>query len=131
MIEQAWQDPAFKAKLLSDPKEAAAQSGIRLPENLQVKVWENSPTVEHMILPVNPASSELSDRDLEAVAGGGLSKGVQVATGCGIGAGVAGGLGAALAFTAVGAAIGFGVAGAVAGTASAAGGAVASGSGKC
>jgi hypothetical protein len=73
IIEQAWQDPAFKAKLLSDPKEAAAESGLRLPEDVQLKVWENTPTVEHMILPVNPHNSELSDSDLEAVAGGSVA----------------------------------------------------------
>ena len=74
IIQQAWQDPGFKAKLLSDPREAAAQNGLRLPDSVQLKVWENSPAVEHLVLPVNPAESELSDSDLEAVAGGTTSK---------------------------------------------------------
>jgi hypothetical protein len=74
IIQQAWQDPAFKAKLLSDPKEAAAQNGLRLPDSVHLKVWENSASVEHLVLPVNPAESELSDADLEAVAGGTTSK---------------------------------------------------------
>lgn len=130
-MQRAWSDPAFKARLLADPKETAAEMGIRVPDAVNLKLWENTPSVEHLVLPMNPAVTELSDADLEAVAGGGLSKGMQVATGCGIGAGVAAGLGGALAFTAVGAAIGFGVAGGIAGTASAAGGAAASGSGKC
>jgi hypothetical protein len=130
-MERAWSDPAFKARLLADPKEAAAEQGVRLPDTMALKIWENTDTVEHMVLPVNPAESELSDADLEAVAGGGLSKGVQVATGCGLGAAAAGIGGAALAFTAVGAAIGFGIAGGLAGAGSAAGGAIASGGSKC
>ncbi len=77
IVEQAWLDPAFKAKLLSDPKEAAAESGLRLPDSVSLKVWENSATVEHLVLPLNPAESELSDADLEAVAGGSSGKGAQ------------------------------------------------------
>ncbi len=78
IVQQAWQDPGFKAKLLSDPKEAAAQSGLRIPDSVQLKVWENSASVEHLVLPLNPAESELSDTDLEAVAGGTTSKTQQI-----------------------------------------------------
>jgi hypothetical protein len=70
LIEHAWQNPAFKARLLNNPKEAAAESGIHVPDKIQVKVWENTATVQHLVLPLNPSSSELSDADLEAVAGG-------------------------------------------------------------
>lgn len=120
ILEQAWQDPAFKAKLLSDPKEAAAQSGLRLPDSVSLKVWENSATVEHMVLPLNPAESELSDADLEAVAGGGMSKGAQTSLGCGIGSAIAG------IIPDIGSIASAGV-----GAASSAGTAVASSGGKC
>jgi hypothetical protein len=130
VIERAWSDAGYKASLLSNPKDAVAEMGVKLPQNMDLKIWENTPTVEHMVLPLNPAQSELSDADLEAVAGGGLSKGVQWSTGCGA-AGAASGIAAgALAFSAVGSAIA-GVAGGVAAGVSTAGGAVASGSGKC
>lgn len=131
IIERAWSDAAFKQKLLSNPKEAAAEMGAKLPEGIEVKVWENSATVEHIVLPANPVETELSEMELEAVAGGGLSKGGQVAAGCGVAAGAAGIGGAALAFTAVGAAIGFGIAGGVAGLGSTAGGIATSGNSKC
>ncbi len=131
VMERAWTDPGYKRKLLSNPEDAVAEMGVHLPASVKLKIWENTPTVEHMVLPMNPAAAaELNDAELESVAGGGLSKGVQTATGCGVAAGVAGGVGAALAFTIVGGIVG-GVAAGAAGAGSAAGGAVASGGGKC
>ena len=131
VIKKAWADPAFKAKLLADPKPAiAAASGIELPATLKVRIHEDTDKVKNLILPVNPATEDLSDADLEAVAGGSLSKGVQTATGCGVAGGVTGGVAAALAFTVVGAAVAGGAAAAAA-AGSAVGGAVASGNNKC
>lgn len=130
VIERAWSDSGFKSRLLANPNDAAAEMGVKLPGNVKLKVWENTDSEEHLVLPLNPRTSELSDVELEAVAGGGLSKGVQTATGCGVASGVAGGVAAALFFTAVGSAIAGGVS-AAAGAGSAAGGAIASGGGKC
>lgn len=129
-IERAWTDPTFKSRLLADPKEAAAEMGVRVPETVSVKVWENTETVEHMILPMNPAVAELSDSDLEAVAGGGLSKATQTGLGCMGGSAVGFGVGTALAFTAVGAAVGTGIS-IASGVASGAGKIGASAKGKC
>ncbi|MGI8745771.1 MAG: NHLP leader peptide family RiPP precursor [Bryobacteraceae bacterium] len=130
MAKRAWTDPAFKARLLANPKDVAQEMGLKLSPDMEVKVWENTPSVHHMVLPVNPNNPELSDADLETVAGGGLTKGQQVAAGCGAGAAAAGIGGAALAFTAVGAAIGFGVAAGLAGAGSTAGGTVTAAKGK-
>ena len=90
-LERAWTDAAFKKRLLSDPKEAVAEMGVRLPESMDLKIWENTDTLEHMVLPMNPSVTELSDADLEAVAGGGVSKGVGLpAETCSSGGGTAG-----------------------------------------
>jgi Nitrile hydratase, alpha chain len=130
VFKAAWADPAFKAKLLADPKTAIQEvTGTTFPAGMEIKVYENTSALEHLVLPVDPSYSELSDSDLEAVAGG-MSKTNQWTVGCSAGASAAGIAGAALAFTAVGAAIGFGVAGGIAGGVSAAGGVVASESGK-
>jgi hypothetical protein len=116
VMKKAWSDPAFKKRLLADPKPAIADAaGVELPAALKVRVHENTATVKNLVLPVNPKSEELSDSDLEAVAGGGMSKGAQTALGCGIGS--------ALASP-------FGGGGAV-GVASKVGGAIASGRSKC
>ena len=129
IIERAWSDASFKKKLLSDPKEAAAEMGVKLPQNIDVKIWENTETDEHIVLPANPVETELSEMELEAVSGG-LSKGNQVASGCGAATTVAGTVAATLAFSAIGSAI-TGVVAATAGGGSAAGGVIASNNSKC
>ena len=123
LIKTAFANQAFKAKLLKEPKLAIAEAtGTELPNSLMVRIYEDTPTLKHLVLPVNPASEELSDAELEAIAGG-ISKGAQVGIGCGAAGAVAG----TLAFTAVGA----GITGGIAAGASATGGGVASGKGKC
>jgi hypothetical protein len=63
-------DPAFRDKLLADPRAALAEIiGIALPDAVRVTVHEESLTDIHLVLPAN-TSDELSDNDLELVAGG-------------------------------------------------------------
>ncbi len=86
VIKRAWKDPSFKSKLMSNPKDAIADAvGIELPAALKVRVHEDTAKTKNLVLPVNPATEDLSDVDLEAIAGGGLSKGQQTAGGCAIG----------------------------------------------
>ncbi|MFZ9690611.1 MAG: NHLP leader peptide family RiPP precursor [Phycisphaerales bacterium] len=70
MLAPLLQDPAFKAKLIADPKAAFAERGIKVPERLTIKVLENTPTVFHLVLPSTTASSDLTDEELAAAAGG-------------------------------------------------------------
>jgi hypothetical protein len=136
VIKRAWADAGFKQQLLSNPKAAIQEAtGTELPAGLDVKVYENSPTLQHMILPPNPADSELSDSDLEAVAGG-LSKGAQVGAGCGTAGatlGIGAGVTAATTFTLVTAVVAgtMGIGAGVAAGASTAGATITSGQGKC
>jgi hypothetical protein len=68
-------DPAFRDQLLADPRGTVSElAGIDLPELVQVTVHEESLTSVHLVVPAStPASSgELSEEDLELVAGGGM-----------------------------------------------------------
>ena len=68
----ATKNAEYKQSLLADPKKVvAAQLGQDLPDALAIKVVEDSAEVMHMVLPYTPAEgAELSDADLEMVAGG-------------------------------------------------------------
>ena len=68
----AAKDAEYKKALVSDPKKVVSmQLGQELPDSLAIKVIEDSAEVMHMVLPYVPEEgAELSDADLEMVAGG-------------------------------------------------------------
>ena len=73
ITERAVKDPAFRAELLANPKGVLVRElGVALPDFLEVQVVEETPTSVYLVLPAAPvaAGAELSDAQLEAVAGG-------------------------------------------------------------
>jgi len=65
---------SFRQRLLDNPKATLEEElGTRLPEGVEVRAVEETPDTVFIVLPVRPAdveSGELSDRELEGVAGG-------------------------------------------------------------
>ena len=74
LVQRSLQDEDFRQMLLDDPKAAVEQElGTQLPEGVEVRVVEESAQTIYLVLPSATAvgeGGELSDRDLEAVAGG-------------------------------------------------------------
>ncbi len=67
---KAHRDPAFRTSLLSNPKAGVERIlGSSLPSNLTVSVLEDSDARIHIVIPP-AASDELTEDQLEAVAGG-------------------------------------------------------------
>lgn len=59
IISRAWADADFKAKLLGDPKRTIeAELGVTLPEEIEIYIHEQTPTVLHLILPMKPDTGE-------------------------------------------------------------------------
>jgi hypothetical protein len=76
IINQAWNDAAFLTELRNDTRgtldAALKKHGTSIPENVTVKYYEEQPG-ECLIVVPRPATdvtAELSDAELEAVAGG-------------------------------------------------------------
>lgn len=69
LIKKAQADKDFKKALVDNPKEALGQLGVQVPEEVEVKVVEESAKVVYLVLPeVN--LDELTDEQLGEVAGG-------------------------------------------------------------
>lgn len=78
--KKAWDDEAFRRRLLENPREAVMEFFGSLPPNLEITFHQNDEKVAHFILsPMSISDEELSDQDLEAVAGGkmGIDKACQ------------------------------------------------------
>jgi hypothetical protein len=70
IVAKALQDDGYREELLANPKRAIQQEfGKELPLGLEVRVVEESANVVYLVLPPKRAL-ELSDADLQAVAGG-------------------------------------------------------------
>jgi len=75
LVQRTMEDEDFRQRLLDDPKGAVEQElGSRLPEGVEVRAVEESAQIIYLVLPsASPLGEggELSDRELETVAGGG------------------------------------------------------------
>ena len=74
LIERSLQDDDFRRRLLEDPEATIERElGFRLPEEVRVVAVEETRDTIYLVLPsVSPLGQgeELSDRQLEEVAGG-------------------------------------------------------------
>ena len=76
LIEKSVEDEAFRRRLMEDPKGAVEQElGTQLPEGVRVVAVEETQDTIYLVLPSTPMAGtegvELSDRELESVAGAG------------------------------------------------------------
>lgn len=74
LLARAEKDPAFKKELLNNPRAAVENAcGERVPATCQIRIHEPAANCVRLLLaPPVTGQEELSDQELEAVAGGGL-----------------------------------------------------------
>src|SRR3954468_3148693 len=72
LAARAATDAGFRARLVSDAHAAAAEAGVELAPSIKVRFVEKPAELDHLVvLPeLSAAPGELTEADLEAVAGG-------------------------------------------------------------
>ena len=82
LVNRAWSDEAFMRELRQNPRATIERELARLapaigslPSQLDIKVLEETPTTLYLVIPPKPLANtgELTDDDLDTVAGGGSS----------------------------------------------------------
>ena len=67
ILSRAGEDGDFRARLIADPKATiSSEVGTTIPDGFELVVHEDSATTAHLVLPPSP---ELTEADLESVAG--------------------------------------------------------------
>ncbi len=69
VVAKAWQDDAFKQRLLANPRAVLEQEGLDLPAGVEVRLVENTDRLMYLNLPARP-EGELSIEQLDQATGG-------------------------------------------------------------
>ena len=69
VIAKAWNDPAYKKRLLHEPQKVFRENGIDLPAGKELKITENTDKIVYLNLPANPGK-ELQNEVLKNIAAG-------------------------------------------------------------
>ena len=52
-----YKDPAYRSRVVREPRAVLEEFGVTLPEGKEVRVWDSSAEVRYLVLPQQPADS--------------------------------------------------------------------------
>ena len=63
-----YKDPAYRARVVREPRTVLAEMGLTLDEATEITVWDSSSEVRYFVLPERPGgTAELSEEELAAL----------------------------------------------------------------
>lgn len=74
---RAWKDPAFKEKLLKNPRPALAEMGLEVPSEIKILVHEEGANMWHLTIHKAPPNAKnLSEEELKKLSSGSCEGGI-------------------------------------------------------
>jgi nitrile hydratase len=63
-----YKDPAYRARIVREPRRVLAEMGLSLDDDVEIRVWDSSSEVRYLVLPERPeGTSGLSEEALAAL----------------------------------------------------------------
>jgi nitrile hydratase len=60
-----YKDPAYRSRVVREPRALLKEMGLDLDESVEIKVWDSSSEVRYLVLPERPAGTEnMSEEEL-------------------------------------------------------------------
>jgi nitrile hydratase len=53
-----YKDPAYRARVVREPRVVLAEMGLSLADDVEIRVWDSSSEVRYFVLPQRPAGTE-------------------------------------------------------------------------
>lgn len=58
-----YKDPAYRSRIVREPRRVLAEFGVRLEPDIEVRVWDSSAEVRYLVLPQRPADADAVSED--------------------------------------------------------------------
>jgi nitrile hydratase len=58
-----YKDPAYRSRVVREPRAVLAEFGLHLPADVEVRVWDSSAEIRYLVLPERPAGTEHESED--------------------------------------------------------------------
>jgi nitrile hydratase len=60
--------PAYRSRVVREPRKVLAEMGLELPESTAIRVWDSSAEIRYMVVPERPEGTEsMTEGELEAL----------------------------------------------------------------
>jgi nitrile hydratase len=53
-----YKSPPYRSRIVREPRKLLAEMGLRLPDDVEVRVWDSSAEVRYLVLPERPAGAD-------------------------------------------------------------------------
>ena len=63
-----YKSPEYRARLVREPRAVLDEFGVRLPEDIELRVWDSTAEIRYLVIPQRPAGTEaMSEAELAAL----------------------------------------------------------------